>query len=89
MWFGTDHRMTKDNFNLLWALPTNFIAVLFLWRNPQWLKKYFYLAFAITAVLLIGWFWLPQELNISLAPFVLLMLYRYGSLAMKSTYSHE
>ncbi len=52
MWWGTDHRMTKDNFNLLWALPTNFIAVLFLWRNPSWLGKYFYFAFAKTALLL-------------------------------------
>ena len=83
MWWGTDHRMTKDNYNLLWALPTNLIAVLFLWRNPPWLKNYFYIAFAVTAVTLIGWFWLPQELNISLGPFVLLMLYRYGSLAVK------
>ena len=84
MWWGTDHRMTKDNYNLLWALPTNLIAVLFLWRNPAWLKNYFYIAFAVTAVTLIGWFWLPQELNISLGPFVLLMLYRYGSLAIKN-----
>ncbi len=83
MWWGTDHKMTKDNYNLLWALPTNIIAVLFLWRNPAWLRNYFYLAFAVTAITMIFWFWLPQELNISLAPFVLLMLYRYGSLAMK------
>ncbi len=83
MWWGTDHRMTKDNYNLLWALPTNFVAVLFLWRSPSWLAKYFYFAFALTALLLISWFWLPQELNVSLVPFVFLMLYRYGSLAMK------
>lgn len=83
MWWGTDHRMTKDNYNLLWALPANLIAVPFLWRNPPWLKAYFYVAFGITALTLLGWFWLPQELNISLGPFVLLMLYRYGSLAQK------
>ncbi len=83
MWFGTDHRMTKDNYNLLWALPTNIVAVLFLWKRPAWLKTYFYIAFAVTALVLVGWFWLPQELNISLVPFVFLMLYRYGSLAMK------
>ena len=83
MWWGTDHRMTKDNYNLLWALPTNIIAVWFLWRSPSWLKTYFYVAFAVTALLLVGWFWLPQEFNISLVPFVFLMLYRYGSLAMK------
>ena len=83
MWWGTDHRMTKDNFNLLWALPTNIIAVLFLWKKPLWLRNYFYVAFVLTALLLIGWWWLPQELNISLVPLVFLMLYRYGNLAMK------
>ncbi len=83
MWWGTDHRMTKDNYNLLWALPTNLVAVLFLWRRPRWLQNYFYIAFAVTALLLISWFWLPQQLNVSLVPFVFLMLYRYGSLAMK------
>lgn len=86
MWWGTDHRMTKDNFNLLWALPTNIIAVLFLWKGPQWLRSYFYVAFVLTALLLIGWWWLPQELNISLVPFVFLMLFRYGSLALKKDF---
>lgn len=86
MWWGTDHRMTKDNFNLLWALPTNIIAVLFLWKKPQWLRNYFYIIFVLTALLLIGWWWLPQELNISLVPFVFLMLYRYGNLAMKKKF---
>ena len=26
MWFGTDHKICRDNLNLLWALPTNAIA---------------------------------------------------------------
>lgn len=86
MWWGTDHRMTKDNYNLLWALPTNIIAVLFLWRKPHWLRNYFYFAFALTALLLIGWWWLPQELNVSLVPFVFLLLFRYGSLAKKNNF---
>jgi len=83
MWWGTDHKMTKDNFNLLWALPTNFIAAFFLWRNPLWLRRYFYVAFAINAILLAGWFWLPQEINIAIAPLVLLLLFRYAKLAQR------
>ncbi|GAA4452729.1 DUF4105 domain-containing protein [Rurimicrobium arvi] len=27
MWFGTDHKACSDNFNLLWALPTNLLYV--------------------------------------------------------------
>ncbi len=83
MWWGTDHRMTKNNYNLLWALPTNFIAAFFVWRRPNWIRTYFFIAFAETALLLIFWFWLPQEFNLSLVPFVFFMLFRYGSLARK------
>jgi len=80
MWWGTDHRMTKDNWNLLWALPTNVIAAFFLWRNPFWLRRYFYVAFIINAIVLAGWFWLPQEINITIAPLVVLLLFRYAKL---------
>lgn len=81
MWFGTDHTVCKNNYNLLWALPTNFIAAFFVWRNPPWLKAYFYLAFAVSALLLVFWFWLPQYINFSILPLILLMLFRYGKLA--------
>ncbi|TKK67519.1 DUF4105 domain-containing protein [Ilyomonas limi] len=81
MWFGTDHKMTKDNYNLLWALPTNVVAAFFLWRNPLWLRRYFYVAFIINAILFAAWFWLPQEINVAIAPLVLLMLFRYAKLA--------
>jgi hypothetical protein len=30
MWFGTDHLMCKDNFNLLWAWPTNALAAFYI-----------------------------------------------------------
>jgi len=85
MWWGTDHRMTKDNFNLLWALPTNVVAAFFLWRNPLWLRRYFLVAFIINAFLFAAWFWLPQEMNISLAPLVLLLVFRYAKLAQLRT----
>ena len=81
MWFGTDHVVCRDNYNLLWALPTNFIAAFFVWKNPPWLRAYFYLAFAIYALLLVFWFWLPQYINFSILPLILLMLFRYGKLA--------
>ena len=37
MWFGTDHLMCKDNFNLLWAWPTNVVAAFYIHskKNPQ------------------------------------------------------
>lgn len=34
MWWGTDHNMTKDNYNLLWALPV-FLPLSIFIRSPK------------------------------------------------------
>lgn len=77
MWFGTDHTVCKSNYNIAWALPTNFIAGFFYYKRPKWLKTYFMLAAALSAILIASWFWLPQEINIAIAPFAVLMMLRY------------
>jgi hypothetical protein len=81
MWFATDHTVCQDNFNLAWALPTNVVAAFFLMKRPAWLKRYFFVAAIITALVLATWFWMPQQLNIALLPVVLLLLNRYVKLA--------
>ena len=76
MWFGTDHHMTKDNFNLLWALPLHLPVALFLFSKKNWLKDYFRFIFFYSLALLAAWFLLPQHLNISLLPIVGIVLVR-------------
>ncbi len=76
MWFGTDHSMTKDNFNLIWAWPTHCIIAFFVNSKKSWVQKYFkFTAVALMAVL-ISWFFLPQQMNSGLIPIVLLLIYR-------------
>ena len=76
MWFFTDHSMTKNNYNLFWALPTHIIFSFLINKNKPFVKKYF-LATAISLViLLLLWPFLPQQMNNSLIPVVLLLLYR-------------
>ncbi len=36
MWTATDHSMTKDNFNLLWAIPTHLVVSFFFYRQNRW-----------------------------------------------------
>lgn len=76
LWVATDHAAAANNFNILWALPTNLIAAIaFIWQ-PRWLGKYF-LAVAIIAVLtLLLWPVLPQDLNYSLIPIVITIAVR-------------
>lgn len=76
MWTATDHQMCKNNFNLLWAWPTHTIIAFFVSSKKNWVKKYFkFTAIALTLVL-ISWFFLPQQMNNGLIPVVLLLIYR-------------
>jgi hypothetical protein len=76
MWTATDHSMCKNNFNLLWALPSNFFMAFFLFSKKTWVKKYFAVTAVLLALVLLCWFFLPQQLNVGLIPVVLLLLYK-------------
>jgi hypothetical protein len=76
MWLGTDHIMCRNNYNLLWAWPINLVAAFYLHSEKKWPRIYF-LVQAIFLLFIIGlWFLLPQLLNISLIPIVLIMIVR-------------
>jgi hypothetical protein len=76
MWTSTDHSMVKNNYNLIWAWPPHVIIAFFVTSKKNWVKKYF----AITAIglimVLLSWFFLPQQMNNALLPIVLLLIYR-------------
>ncbi len=76
MWFGTDHVVCRDNFNLLWALPTHVVMAFFILRRSNFARKYFFAVFLLTAVLLLAWFFLPQQMNNALLPLAGITLLR-------------
>ncbi len=76
MWSFTDHIMTKENFNLLWAWPTHAAIAFFVNSKKQWVKKYFAFTAAAMTIVLLAWFFLPQHLNSSLIVICLLLLFR-------------
>lgn len=78
MWFGTDHIMCSDNYNLLWAWPTHTIAAFFINRKLSWVKTYLLAMIIIYFLLLLSWPFLPQKLNVALVPVILVMLLRGG-----------
>lgn len=75
MWWGTDHSMTKNNYNLIWALPTHAVFAFFVYSKKSFVKKYFYASFFVNILLLISWAFLPQQLNIALIPLVATMAF--------------
>src|SRR5436190_7599466 len=76
MWLGTDHAMCKSNYNLLWAWPTHAIVAFFINNKKQWVKKYLVITAVGLVLVLLSWFFLPQQLNNALIIICLLLLFR-------------
>lgn len=76
MWFATDHQMTRYNFNLLWALPTYLYAAFAVGKNGRGPRAIFFFSALTSALLLISWSFLPQNLNEALIPLVILLMLR-------------
>lgn len=76
MWFATDHSMTKDNYNLLWAWPFHAVMAFFINSSRAFVKKYLLITILFYGLVILAWFFLPQQLNNALLPFVLLLLFR-------------
>ncbi len=83
MWFGTDHAMCKNNFNLLWALPTHLPLAFLLVGSKKWIGDYFRFIFFYSIALLLAWFFLPQQFNIALLPVIGIILVRSFFLSKK------
>ncbi|HYO20860.1 MAG TPA: DUF4105 domain-containing protein [Flavisolibacter sp.] len=85
MWFGTDHALCANNYNLLWALPTNAVAAFFVHKRLRWVKQYFTVVFWLTILLLIAWKFLPQQMNAGFLPLVVAIAIRSWFLSKKKT----
>ncbi|MEJ7913762.1 MAG: DUF4105 domain-containing protein [Chitinophagaceae bacterium] len=83
MWTATDHALCKDNYNLLWALPTHAAAAFFLWSKGKFISYYLLANIIVQAFLLVGWIFLPQEFNLAFLPVVLLVLLRSWLIILK------
>ena len=76
MWFGTDHIMCRNNYNLLWAWPMNVVAAFYIHSKKDWARKYF-LVYAIFNIILIAlWSVVPQHLNPALIPVIAILIFR-------------
>jgi hypothetical protein len=88
MWTATDHALCRDNYNLLWALPTHTVAAFFLWHRGRFIQYYLLVTIIIQAFLLVGWIFLPQQFNLAFLPIILLVLLRAWLLILKP-HAHE
>jgi len=73
VWFATDHTAVVNNWNLLWALPTHFFIIFFLFTKKQltFLKYYFLITGSVALLILPFWFLIPQSFSIVFIPMIL------------------
>ncbi len=76
MWSGTNHAMCRYNYNLVWALPTHSLLAFFTASKSRWVQTYFGSTALLSAFLLLGWFYLPQQMNPGFIPLVVLLMFR-------------
>jgi hypothetical protein len=79
MWFGTDHIMTKNNYNLLWASPLFIFYAFIINRKTARAKKVSLFVCIYLLLVLCSWFFLPQLMNNALLPIVVLLAWRSSS----------
>jgi len=66
LWFGTEHTVTANNWNLLWAWPTHFIIVFSLISGKQerWHNWYLIITIISVGISLVVWSYQPQTSHI-------------------------
>ncbi|MBS1564794.1 MAG: DUF4105 domain-containing protein [Bacteroidetes bacterium] len=76
VWLTRVDNVCSNNWNTLWALPTHAVMAFKLTNKSTGARIYWIITSLLLALLLIGWKWLPQEMNIALLPLVGLLLLR-------------
>ena len=71
--FFSLHSCVQANWNILWLHPLHFLAVAgFFFHKPyRWIRWYHVANFVLLSGFLLGWHWIPQELNKAFIPFIL------------------
>lgn len=78
LWFFTDHIATKDNLNILWAVPI-YLPLFFFWNKlSEKSKKVIIIVFGgIDIIILLSWAVFPQSYHIAFIPLILIVLLRF------------
>ncbi|MEJ0029448.1 MAG: DUF4105 domain-containing protein [Bacteroidota bacterium] len=84
LWTATDHRAAARNLNILWAMPLHLVFVPLYLRSKKIATTYFKGIAILTALLLLGWTWLPQQLNVFLIPVILALGIRAWFIGFKN-----
>ena len=76
LWIARIDDVCRNNMNILWAVPTHLIAVFFIRKKAGWIKYYFLGTAIVAAVLLAGYPFWWQRMNMAVLPLLILIIFR-------------
>ncbi|UOB17205.1 lipoprotein N-acyltransferase Lnb domain-containing protein [Abyssalbus ytuae] len=79
LWFATDHTMTKNNFNFLWAFPLNIVVSFFTIKKELKNWTWYYLIALLSFILITIFLWIfkIQVFPLMIIPVLLMLTIRY------------
>jgi hypothetical protein len=76
LWAIRVDTVCRNNFNVLWALPTHFFVAFVVYLKRKWLQQYFRIVFVLTVLFTLCWFFIPQQINVAVLPLLGIVLIR-------------
>jgi hypothetical protein len=76
LWVFRVDNVCRNNYNILWALPTHAVIAFVITGKKAWIKYYWLFTIILNILLLLAWKWLPQEMNNSTLLLTFILLYR-------------
>lgn len=87
LWFATDHTATHGNLNFLWAMPAYLFVAPFFKKNPALKGTYFRVFGMLNALLLVGFWFLPQSFHPAVVVLLLIAILRSYMLAWRPLFA--
>jgi len=76
LWLGRIDTVCRNNMNIMWAIPTHTVIIFLRKKRKYWIRVYFLCSALLSAILLTGWKWWPQEFNSAVIPICFLVVFR-------------
>lgn len=76
LWITRVDTVCRNNWNLLWALPSHVIIAWMITSQKKWVKFYWLVTALLSLPVILAWKWLPQEMNNSVLLIVGILLFR-------------
>lgn len=81
LWLGTEHTSTRNNFNVLWLLPSMLVGAWFIRpKVHRWVVIHQLVLALLALSVLVGWAWWPQAFNPGFIPLIAILLIRSARL---------